>query len=120
VISFEVDAEKVINELTRLADGPGGGRFDAIMTTYAARVAERVHILTGRLKASGHMESSWDGHQWDGMIGYLKHPGIFELARGNTPTKNHPEGEHHFFEPVYESQKDYRAEILLWLAEGAG
>lgn len=118
MLKFEVDAEKAIAELDRLSDGPGPARFDAIMTTYYGLVAAKVHILTGRLKASGHMTSSWDGGQWDGEMGFLRHPGIFELARGNTPTKNHPEGGHHFYEPAYGSEKDYQASILQWLEGG--
>lgn len=118
MLTFEVSAERAIAELDRLATGPGTARFDALMTTYYGMVAGKVHILTGRLKASGSMVSSWDGGTWEGTISYLRYPGIFELARGNTPTKNHPEGGHHFFEPAYGSEKDYQATILAWLDGG--
>jgi len=89
-------------ELDRLAAGPAGETVvameSALMNGFIVTEA-RVHVITGFLKASGHPSSSFDGQQWEGEIDFARYPGIFELARGNMPTKNHPEGGHYFFEP---------------------
>jgi hypothetical protein len=117
-VRFTCDARRVIEELDRLAQGPSPHKFEAIMAASATAVAGKVHVLTGYLKGSGHMDSSWDGGEWTGTIGYARYPGIFELARGNAPTMNHPEGAHHFFEPAYGTEGDYKAAILSWLDDG--
>lgn len=87
-------------ELDRLARGPAGETIAemeaALVAGYVATEA-RVHRITGFLQASGHPTSSFDGDRWDGEIDYARHPGIFELARGDAPTAHHPEGGHYFF-----------------------
>lgn len=89
-------------ELDRLAVGPVGETVlameAALMAGYVTTEA-RVHVITGYLKASGHPSSSFDGEQWEGEIDFARYPGIYELARGNSPTLNHPEGGHYFFDP---------------------
>ena len=57
----------------------------------------RVHVETGVLKASGTKRSHNTETVWTGEIEYLRHPGVFELARGDAPTLFHPEGGHDFF-----------------------
>jgi hypothetical protein len=89
------------DELDRLAFGPAGLTLvemeAALIAGYIATEAQ-VHVETGFLKSSGHPSSSFDGARWEGEIGFARYPGIFELARGNAPTKNHPEGGHYFFD----------------------
>lgn len=89
-------------ELDRLAKGPAGVtilEMESALTTGYTITESRVHVITGYLKASGHIKSSFDGEMWEGEIDYARYPGIYELARGNAPTKNHPSGGHYFFEP---------------------
>ena len=50
----------------------------------------RVHVITGALKASMHPSSSLGAGDWEGTMSAARYPGIFELARGNRPTKYHP------------------------------
>lgn len=90
-------------ELDRLVKGPGGETVMAMESALAAgyiATEVRVHVITGFLKASGHPSSTFDGERWEGEIDFARYPGIFELARGNTPTLNHPEGGHYFFDPA--------------------
>lgn len=99
MISFEVDAEEAIAELDRLAKGPELGGMEGALASGYMTTSQRVHVLTGRLKESGHPISSFSDGTWEGIISYARHPGIFELARGDSPTMNHPEGGHFFFDP---------------------
>jgi len=118
-VSFEVDADAVIRELDRLARGPGAGettfRLEAILVSAFAATQERVHVMTGVLKASGHPTSGFDGETWTGEIGFARHPGIFELARGDQPTLNHPEGGHYFLGPAYDTDEPVKQAILGFL-----
>lgn len=89
-------------ELDRLVLGPAGGTLAEMESALAVgylMTEARVHRITGFLRASGHPTSSFDGERWDGEIDFARYPGIYELARGNAPTANHPEGGHYFFEP---------------------
>jgi hypothetical protein len=117
-LHFEIEDEKVLAELSRLADGPDPARWEGIMSGTFAAVSARVHIITGLLRGSGAMATSYDGEVWTGTISFVRYPGIFELARGNTPTANHPAGGHHFYEPAYASPQAYKDSVLEWLAEG--
>lgn len=89
-------------ELDRLAAGPAGETVLAMEGALAAAYVAtetRVHVITGALRASGHPSSTFDGELWEGEIDFARYPGIYELARGNSPTQNHPEGGHYFFDP---------------------
>lgn len=114
--------EAVLHELDRLARGPGADgttfRLESILMTGYAATQERVHVLTGHLKGSGHPESSFDGAVWTGTVSYDRHPGIFELARGDHPTHNHPEGGHYFFEPMYRDTPRQYEEAVMHFLEG--
>lgn len=84
----------------KLAGGMGFkqiGRFEALHALMFADTQARVHVQTERLKLSGMSNTDFDGDVWSGEIEYLRHPGVFELARGDSPTWNHPEGGHDFF-----------------------
>ncbi len=89
-------------ELDRLASGPGMGTVMAMESALAAgtlTTSMRAHVITGALKASVHPSSHFSGDEWEGTINAAGHPGIFELARGDSATLNHPEGGHYFFDP---------------------
>lgn len=118
----DVDMSDVIQELDRLARGPGAGettfRLEAILVSAFAATQEQVHVITGALKGSGHPTSQFDGETWTGEISYARHPGIFELARGNHPTKNHPEGGHYFLAAAYDTDHPIQEAILQFLGDG--
>lgn len=89
-------------ELDRLMEGPGPEtimRMEAALSAGTVQTEARAHVITGFLKSSVHSESSFDGDTWSGVIDAARYPGIYELARANTPTQNHPEGGHYFFDP---------------------
>lgn len=100
-ITITIDAADVLDELSRLAHGPAPvvPEFEGVLLASFAATQGHVHVITGALKASGHPDSSFDGETWSGSLLYARHPGIYELARGNKPTANHPEGDHFFFDP---------------------
>lgn len=102
-VRVTVDAHDAIHELDRLARGPTPivGRFEGVLLESFAWTQADVHVDTGYLKASGHPVSSFDGVRWTGTLEYARHPGIFELARGNQPSLTHPEGGHYFFNRAY-------------------
>jgi hypothetical protein len=118
-IKVTVDFHDVIEELDRLGRGPGAGKttmaLESILATSFSAVLAKVHVLSGGLKASGHPSSEFDGDRWVGTIHFARHPGIFELARGNAPTLNHPEGGHYFFDPAYETPEAYENAIMGFL-----
>lgn len=121
-VRFTVDAEAAIRELHRLAYGTAEvtPRFESILATAYAATQARVHVITGGLKASGHPTSEFDGHKWEGVIHYIRHPGIFELARGDHPTLNHPEGGHYFFSPAYDTPDEFKRAIEEFLGGSIG
>jgi hypothetical protein len=108
-IRIEIDAEDVLHELDRLAAGPTPvvEDFEGVLLSSFLATQAHVHVITGELKASGKPDSSFDGEVWSGSLTYLRYPGIYELARGDSPTLNHPEGGHFFFDPP-EGSEIYR------------
>lgn len=109
-------------ELDRLEKGPAG---EAIMRMESALLAgymttlERVHVLTGALKSSVHPSSEFAGDVWTGTIAAARYPGIFELARGNSPTSNHPEGGHYFLGPGGQDfEREVRVTVWEWVTGG--
>lgn len=75
-------------------------KLDRLLDAAFAATQSKVHVETGRLKMSGRVDNHYLFDVWIGEIKYLRHPGIFELARGDTPTKLHPSGGHFFFEAI--------------------
>jgi hypothetical protein len=116
---IEVDDDQVTHELSRLSRGPGadGTTFalEAIWLGAFAATQAHVHVLTGRLKATGHPRTEFDGERWEGFVGYVRHPGIFELARGDRPTRNHPEGGHYFLAPMFGTHDAMEQAVLGFL-----
>lgn len=89
-------------ELDRLEKGPAGEtvvRMEAALVAGYTLSESRVHVITGKLKATGHVTSSFDADTWEGQVAFARNPGIFELWRGNRPTRYHPGGGHYFFDP---------------------
>lgn len=113
-VTVTMDATEVIRELDRLSSlpGPETRRFESILASSFTETQAAVHVITGQLKASGRPSSQSSDGSWTGTISYARHPGIFELARGNTPTMNHPEGGHGFFGPAYDTPKEYERAML--------
>jgi hypothetical protein len=122
---FTVYLDGAGDELDRLAAGPD---FKTIAAMEAALLRgyiiteERVHVITGELKASGHPESHFDKFTWSGQMNYDRNPGIFELARGDEPTKYHRfPGRHYFFDPGgHEFEKGVRQAFWDWVTDGKG
>jgi hypothetical protein len=100
---FTVWLDGAGDELDRLAAGPPPeiiARMEAALLEGYLGTERRVHVITGELRASGHPQSSWEQWVWSGQINFARYPGIFELARGDAPTRHHPyPGDHYFFGP---------------------
>ena len=111
-----VDTSHAMRELDRLARGPSPvvGQFEGILSSSFMATQAMVHVITGYLKSSGHITSSFDGDTWSGTISYARHPGIFELARGNTPSK-YQAGSHFFLEPGYDTPHAYEDAVESFL-----
>lgn len=111
-------------ELDRLAAGPGAsavGAMEAALMAGFATSQGRVHVITGQLKASLQMGSSFAGDTWTGTMSAARYPGIFELARGNMPTDHHPSGGHYFFGPGgQEFERSVRETVWEWVTGGEG
>lgn len=111
-------------ELDRLVAGPGPAHIGAMEAALAAGTAAsitRAHVITGYLKSSIHPDSSFTGDTWEGTIEAARYPGIYELARGNHPTKYHPEGGHYFFDdggPEFE--RAVRQAVWDWVTDDDG
>jgi hypothetical protein len=100
-IRFEVDLNGAGKELERLQHPPYLELDSVLLATFATTEA-RVHVITGELLASGHPTTVQASDRWEGTLSYAGNPGIFELARGERPTKYHggPGDSHFFFDPV--------------------
>jgi hypothetical protein len=112
-------------ELDRLEAGPIGravGQMEAALALGYTITEARVHVITGKLKGSGHPHSSFTGDTWDGVINFDRDPGIFELARGDVATKYHPyPGRHYFFDPGgHEFEKGVRQAVWDWVTDWEG
>jgi hypothetical protein len=123
-IRIEVDLNGAGHELDRLMAGPGPGTIarleSALMTGYMTSLA-RVHVITGYLKSSLHPDSQFGGDSWTGTISAARYPGIFELARGNAPTRYHVEGGHYFFGPGGQDfEREVREAIWDWVTDDHG
>lgn len=100
-ITFTVDIAAPEAELERLQHPPLLG-LESVLAANFATTEARVHVITGRLLASGHPSSEFDSDIWSGTISYDRDPGIFELARGPKKTRHHGglTDSHFFFDPV--------------------
>ena len=100
---FVVYLDGAGEELDRLARGPDArtiAAMEAALLLGYSMTEAKVHVITGALKASGHPQSSFDKFTWTGEIDFARIPGIYELARGDSPTRHHPSpGGHYFFGP---------------------
>lgn len=121
MIKFQIDIDEVVAELDRLIQGPDLGEFESAMLQGYLTTADRVHVITGFLKGSGNTSSKIESGSWEGTIGFARYPGIYELARGDSPTLNHPEGGHFLFDPGGELFTDLTKEALIaWVTGGEG
>jgi hypothetical protein len=95
--------DEMRNAFVRGGKGPGfkvTGQFESALKDTAAAVHTHVHVQTGYLQSTGLTNSHFTGTEWEGEITYAHDPGIYELDRGDTPTANHPEGGHGFYDAV--------------------
>jgi hypothetical protein len=122
---FTVYLDGAGDELDRLARGPDArtlAAMEAALLEGFTITEGRVHVITGLLKASGHPQSHHDATTWSGEIDYARNPGIFELARGDAPSRYHPEpGRHYFFDPGgHEFLKGVRQAFWDWVTDYKG
>jgi hypothetical protein len=120
---IEIDLDGAGDELDRLIAGPAPALplFESALMTGFAKSLFQAHVITGKLRGSGHLSSSFDGATWEGQIGFARYPGIFELARGNRPSRHHPDGRHYFFDgagPDFE--RAVREGAWWWVTDGRG
>lgn len=71
--------------------------FEKTLKLCRTSVTEATHVETGVLRLSVRSSSHFDGDEWSGEVYAARYPGIFELARGDAPTKYHPYPGNHFF-----------------------
>jgi hypothetical protein len=120
-LRFEVDATAATAELDRLSRGADPAEFEEALVSGVGAVSAKVHVITTRLRTSGHSESEFSGGRWEGTIGFARDPGIFELARGDSPTANHPEGGHFFMNPGGEQFcEQVRQSLIHYVTGGEG
>lgn len=129
VIRFEVELYEPPRgagfELDRLEKGPTGetvAKMEAALAAGYIASMGRVHVITGYLKSSLHLTSSFTGDTWEGEMAAARSPGIYELARGNRPTKYHPyPGHHYFFGPGGQDfERGVRQAVWDWVTDGDG
>ena len=124
MIVITVDLDGAGEELDRLARGPGGetvGRMESALLSGFATTEGRVHVITGYLKSTLHPSSEFSGDTWTGTMSAARYPGIYELARGNRPSKFHPAGGHYFFGPGGQDfERGVREAIWDWITDGKG
>lgn len=128
-VRIEVDLGRIPRELERL-EHPPVIELEGVLATTFSITQGRVHVITGKLKASGRPSSTYVEDVWEGTLSYDRIPGIFELARGPKPSEHHhPPDTHFFFDPVEapimgpwdslegEGAKMYEAVIMKWLED---
>ena len=100
-LRFEVNLDGTAVNLERLTHPPTA-ELEAVLATTFAITEARVHVITGRLKASGRPVSEHFHDTWSGTLEFAGDPGIYELARGPRKTKYHGGlgDSHFFFDPV--------------------
>lgn len=123
-VTWEFSGAGAEAEMARIAAGPDSRTVaaweTALLTGYTITEA-RVHVITGVLKASGHPFSHHAEDSWEGTIAFAGNPGIFELARGDAATENHPEGGHYFFDPGGPTfERMVRQAFWDWITDGKG
>jgi hypothetical protein len=118
-----VDLDGAGDELGRLAKGPGEAvmaRIDGALMTGFAMSEAKVHVITGLLKASGHVVTHQSPGNWSGSMEFARYPGVFELARGNTPTAHHDGGHYFMDEGGPHFLRETRHAIWDWVTDGRG
>lgn len=92
--------DSLIKEIREMGSPPSfhvTGALESVLDAAFAKTQSQVHVISGRLKASGHTESDFNGKVWSGAIHYGGISGtpayyaIYEMYRGGF----HPDGTPH-------------------------
>lgn len=125
-VNVHIDAtglDKMQGDFGKLAVPPGFeavGRFEKTLAECFVAVKAHVHVLTGGLLASGVTATHFDGAVWHGQIDFDRDPGIFELARGDTPSLDHPDGGHFFFDAAEPFEDEWQRDMLNYFKDALG
>jgi hypothetical protein len=123
-IEIDVDFSGWLAKLEELQHPPIM-ELESIFLAKFQEVQAAVHVITGSLKGSGRTDTDYAEGVWKaemvfggpapgyphGNVGYA----LAELARGNAPTLNHPEGGHYYYEPAYDMPELIIPVIEEWL-----
>jgi hypothetical protein len=88
--------------------------LQTVLNAAFAQTQGIVHVISGRLKASGYTEDDFDGEKWEGTINYggssgsPAYYGIYELNRGGTRPDGTP---HDFFSGLSAFDKAFQEAI---------
>lgn len=90
-LTFEVSGlDEMIDAMKAIRKGPSFktiAKFESHLDKAFAVTQANVHVISGRLKASGHTESDWKSNVWTGQINYggpsgsPAYYGVYELHR---------------------------------------
>lgn len=85
--------DDLINFVKKVAAPPSflvTGKLESTLQEAFVQTQDQVHVISGRLKASGHTDTDFDGYTWTGEIKYGGRTGtpayyaIYEMNRGGT------------------------------------
>ena len=81
----EVGLQRMISEIKRLGEPSSHtiAKLDATLASQFSDTQQRVHVLTGRLKASGFSHSHMMDEAWEGRISYGDGLTYAEVSLGN-------------------------------------
>lgn len=108
-----IDALHLFSKPNHLATLP----LELVLAAGFAATQAHVHVISGRLKASGRTSSHFDGNTWEGAVEYggpresPAYYGIFELARGGT---------HDFLAPMDDLDSKFGDAFSEWFLRTLG
>lgn len=91
--------------------------LEAVLQSGFLATQAHVHVISGRLRASGRTSSHFDGTTWEGAVEYggphdtPAYYAIFELARGGT---------HDFLAPMDDLDSRIEDAFSLWFEKTLG
>lgn len=116
-VGFRLDVTQWMRLAQRMADvGEAVGELEVVLSHAFEDTQEVVHVLSGSLRGSGKVKSSFNGHTWEGEIeygggspGFPNDPVVYaeyERARG---------GSHDFMAGFDEYQGEFLEAMTRWL-----